>query len=58
MNLKDLQPLIFAAGANGMMVGNYLTTLGRAPEEDLQMIADLGVGVKRKRLRIELKTFK
>lgn len=42
-NLRDLQPLIFAAGANGMMIGNYLTTPGRAPEDDLQMIRDLGL---------------
>ncbi|MEE8423366.1 MAG: biotin synthase BioB, partial [Thermodesulfobacteriota bacterium] len=46
VNLKDLQPFIFAAGANGMMVGNYLTTSGRAPEEDRQMITGLGLEVK------------
>ncbi len=46
VNLKDLQPLIFSSFANGMMVGNYLTTLGRAPEEDRQMITDLGLEVK------------
>ena len=33
---------MFYAGANGTMVGNYLTTLGRAPEEDLRMLDDLG----------------
>ncbi len=43
VNLRDLQPLIFAAGANGMMIGNYLTTPGRAPEEDRRMIEDLGL---------------
>ncbi len=43
VNLRDLQPLIFAAGANGMMVGNYLTTPGREPKEDLRMIDDLGL---------------
>lgn len=43
VNLRDLQPLIFAAGANGMMVGNYLTTPGRAPSEDLKMLEDLGL---------------
>lgn len=43
VNLRDLQPLIFAAGANGMMVGNYLTTKGRDPKEDLQMLTDLGL---------------
>lgn len=42
-NLRDMQPLIFAAGANGMMIGNYLTTAGRNPEEDLQMLKDLGL---------------
>ncbi|MFQ5329334.1 MAG: biotin synthase BioB [Thermodesulfobacteriota bacterium] len=43
VNLRELQPLIFAAGANGMMVGNYLTTPGRDSEKDLVMIADLGL---------------
>jgi biotin synthase len=43
VNLRDLQPLIFLAGANGTMLGHYLTTKGRAPEEDLRMIADLGL---------------
>ena len=42
-NLRDLQSMIFEAGANGLMIGNYLTTLGRSVEEDLQMIADLGL---------------
>lgn len=43
VNLRDMQCLIFAAGANGMMIGNYLTTLGRPPEEDLRMVKDLGL---------------
>ncbi len=43
VNLRDLQPLIFAAGANGMMAGNYLTTPGRDPKEDLRMLSDLGL---------------
>jgi len=43
VNLRDLQPLIFAAGANGMMIGDYLTTKGRNPEKDLQMLKDLGL---------------
>jgi biotin synthase len=42
INLRDLQCLIFAAGANGMMVGNYLTTQGRAVDNDLKMLSDLG----------------
>ena len=43
VNLRELQPLIFAAGANGMMVGNYLTTPGRDPQKDLAMLRDLGL---------------
>ncbi|MEK6791501.1 MAG: biotin synthase BioB [Deltaproteobacteria bacterium] len=43
VNLRDLQSLIFAAGANGMMIGNYLTTPGRSAADDLQMINDLGL---------------
>jgi biotin synthase len=40
-NLRELQSWIFLAGASGMMTGNYLTTPGRAPEQDRQMLADL-----------------
>ncbi len=47
VNLRDMQSLIFAAGANGMMIGNYLTTAGRPPEEDLRMIRDLGLRPRR-----------
>ena len=39
--LRSLQPLLFLAGANGMMTGDYLTTRGQAPERDLEMIRDL-----------------
>jgi biotin synthase len=46
VNLRDLQGLIFAAGATGMMIGNYLTTSGRPAEEDLRMIEDLGLGIR------------
>lgn len=45
-NLRDLQCLIFAAGANSTMVGNYLTTQGRSAGDDLRMIADLGLSVR------------
>jgi len=41
--LRDLHPLIFAAGANGMMIGNYLTKSGREPNKDLQMLSDWGL---------------
>ena len=41
--LRDLQSMIFAAGASALMVGNYLTTLNRPVEQDLQMLKDLGL---------------
>ena len=41
--LRSLAPLIFAAGANALMTGDYLTTKGRLPEEDRQMLEDLGL---------------
>jgi len=44
-NLRELQSWIFLAGASGMMTGNYLTTPGREPEQDRQMLADLGMVV-------------
>jgi biotin synthase len=43
VNLRALQSWIFYAGANAAMIGNYLTTPGNPPEEDLQMIRDLGL---------------
>jgi biotin synthase len=43
--LRDLHPLVFWAGANGIMIGNYLTTKGRDYWTDLQMIGDLGMEV-------------
>jgi biotin synthase len=33
-------------GINAVIVGNYLTTLGRSPEEDLALLGDLGMPVK------------
>jgi biotin synthase len=42
-NLRDLQSWIFFAGANGTMIGNYLTTLGRNIDVDLKMFSDLGL---------------
>ena len=39
--LRSLAPLIFAAGANGLMTGDYLTTKGRLPEDDRLMLADM-----------------
>lgn len=44
-NLRDLQSLIFLAGANGMMVGNYLTTTGRDEARDMMMLRDLEMAI-------------
>ncbi len=40
-----IHPLIFTAGADGFMIGNYLTRSGLDPEEDLKMINDLGLRI-------------
>lgn len=40
-HLRELQPLIFYAGATGFMVGPLLTIDGRDVEGDLQMLRDL-----------------
>ena len=33
-------------GINAIIVGNYLTTLGRSPEQDLELLADLKMPIK------------
>ncbi len=43
--LHTLHPLIFTAGADGFMIGNYLTTSGLDPQEDLDMVRDLGLTI-------------
>jgi biotin synthase len=43
VNLRDMQSMIFTAGASALMVGNYLTTLNQPVEKDLQMLKDLGL---------------
>lgn len=45
-NLRELQSWMFLAGANGTMTGNYLTTPGRPPELDRQMLKDLDIPVE------------
>jgi len=41
VTLRELQVLGLTSGINALIVGNYLTTLGRRPDEDLQMLEDL-----------------
>jgi biotin synthase len=44
IHLRTLQPLALYA-ANSIFVGDYLTTSGQPPEEDYQMIEDMGFAV-------------
>lgn len=43
VTFRDLQPMIFMAGANGCLIGDYLTTKGMDYQRVLQMINDLGL---------------
>ncbi len=43
VTLRSLAPLLFAAGADSLMTGDYLTTRGRMPDDDRQMLVDLGL---------------
>ncbi|MDD5449905.1 MAG: biotin synthase BioB [Candidatus Omnitrophica bacterium] len=45
VNLRRFEPMIFFAGANGMMIGNYLTQPGQDPAADLEMVKDLGLKI-------------
>ncbi|MBW2369033.1 MAG: biotin synthase BioB [Deltaproteobacteria bacterium] len=47
-NLKELHPLVFYAGASGIMTGNYLTAAGRSLENDLEMIARLEFTIRKR----------
>jgi biotin synthase len=46
-NLGELQQLAVQAGINGVMMGNFLTTLGNEPETDREMFEQLGLNVAR-----------
>jgi biotin synthase len=41
VTLRELQALGLTSGINALIVGNYLTTLGRDPQLDLKMLDDL-----------------
>lgn len=45
VNLRDFQAMAFLAGANSLIIGGYLTTHGRQPDQDLKMLKDLGFTV-------------
>jgi len=42
---KDRQKEIFKAGANAIVIGDYLTTSGNAPKKDIELIESLGLEV-------------
>jgi len=41
--LGQALPLMFLAGASGMMIGDFLTTPNRTPEDDLVLLDELGL---------------
>lgn len=45
ITLGDLQAVGLTSGINALIVGNYLTTLGRTADEDLEMLDDLSMPV-------------
>jgi biotin synthase len=46
LTLGDLDVAGMLGGINAVIVGNYLTTLGRPPSADLDMLRDLGMPLK------------
>jgi biotin synthase len=51
-NLRQLLPLAMVAGCNALMTGHYLTTPGRSPELDMEMIRDMGFAPTREPLYV------
>jgi biotin synthase len=45
VTLRELQAMGMTSGINALIVGNYLTTLGRSPADDLRMLDDLRMPV-------------
>ena len=45
LSLGSLQPLMFLAGANMTLLGNYLTTQGNTADQDIKTITELGLEV-------------
>ncbi|MGO9752603.1 MAG: biotin synthase BioB [Solirubrobacteraceae bacterium] len=46
-NLGELQSMAVRAGLNGVMMGNFLTTLGSTPDDDRAMFEQFGLNVAR-----------
>jgi len=43
LNLRDMQGQLMLSGANGLIIGNYLTFSGRDTAADFQMVQDAGL---------------
>jgi biotin synthase len=48
-NLREWQQMAVKAGLNGVMMGNFLTTLNTDPADDREMFAELGLNIARQR---------
>lgn len=44
---QEYQKLGIEAGINALLVGNYLTTTGTTPEQDVELLAEVGMSVKK-----------
>lgn len=45
MNLRDMQGALMLGGANGLIIGNYLTFTGRNAAADFTMVEDAGLTI-------------
>lgn len=43
--LGEFSSMVFMAGADSILTGNYLTTMGKSYEDDLKLIRDMGLEV-------------
>ena len=46
IHLQDRQHELFLAGANGIMLGDYLTTSGGETPQDLKLLEDQGLVIR------------
>jgi biotin synthase len=44
--LRDVESAGILGGVNGLIIGNYLTTLGRTPAQDVALLRDLDVPIR------------
>ena len=46
VTVRDLQSMGIMVGSNGTIIDNYLTTVGKPPEDDIKMIEDLQMPIR------------